>query len=112
VIVAIVAIILLLIYGLCKCARKRAAAQDCASEPGDLEAQAATSFRPPDNSATDYPQFTSLITYTIDSSGVVHVPSTSVFDGYSPARKPFTRAQIEAMSEDELKTLKQKLNMG
>ncbi|KAL4525593.1 hypothetical protein Ndes2437A_g04043 [Nannochloris sp. 'desiccata'] len=108
---SIIGIVLLIFYSLCKCAEKRAAAaaeQDRSNEPaGDIEAQATTPYRAQSNSTTNYPQFAS----TTHSSGVVHVPALAVFDGYSPGRNPFTRAQIEAMSVDELKILKERLNM-
>lgn len=108
---SIIGIVLLIFYSLCKCAEKRAAAaaeQDRSNEPaGDIEAQATTPSRAQSNSTTNYPQFAS----TTYSSGVVHVPALAVFDGYSPGRNPFTRAQIEAMSVDELKILKERLNM-
>ena len=76
------------------------------SAPADIEAQPTTTTRA-QSSTRDYPQFASSTSY---GPGVVHVPVD--FTAYSPERTPFTRAQIQAMNVDELKILKQKLNMG
>jgi hypothetical protein len=100
-----------LFYGFYKCAQDKhgaTAEQDRTNEPGDIEVQATTPSSSESDDHISYPQSAFSTTY---SSGVVHVPAAPTFDGYSPVRNPFTRAQIEAMSLDELKILKEKLNM-
>ena len=60
------------------------------------------------NATRNYPQFASST--GSGSTAAARVPF--VFDNYSPETTPFTRAEMELMTVDELKILKQKLNMG
>ena len=106
---SIVSLTFLIIYSICKCSASRTEAdiietRQSVQRERDIEAQASAVSSAP-SGATSYPQFASS-----PSGGVVHVPVD--FTAYSPERTPFTRAQIEAMSVDELKILKRKLNMG
>jgi hypothetical protein len=112
---SIICITVALFWGLCKCysSRRNAAAAAAAAEqttqysPQDIEARPSAA----PSATTSYPQFVSSNSY---SPGVINVPAHVPvdFSNYEPARNPFTRAQIQSMNVDELKQLKEKLNMG
>ncbi len=107
---SIICIIVALFWGLCQCySRRNAAADEQTTQysPQDIEARPSTA----PSTTTSYPQFASSNSY---SPGVINVPAHVPvdFSNYEPAQNPFTRAQIQSMNVDELKQLKEKLNMG
>jgi hypothetical protein len=106
---SIILLIFAIVFGICKWLGRADAEVEQTHQPEPLDVERAPApSRAECSAATSYPQFASSTSY---SPGVVQVPAVD-FAGYSPERNPFTRAQIEAMTIDELKTLKEKLNMG